>query len=168
MLKVFRFGKKEKQVVKPVEEVSVEEKQVYPELLVGNSKTAILFLQAGVNESCANYDPFGLCTVVDCLQCKNSVYRIAFDNDVCIETDDFDSRKSQSKEYLLEFEDCIDRDIFEYLVDQNSNYRITRVKDNVVLRYTREDFFNRFGHYPKTVNESKRNDANRSRLVLKK
>lgn len=36
------------------------------------------------------YDPFGLCTIIDCLQCENSAYKIVFDNEVCIETNDFD------------------------------------------------------------------------------
>lgn len=89
-LKIFNLRRKKKEVIEPV-----QEKKTYPKLLVGNPQTAILFLQRERKNSCGLYDPFGLCTIVDCLQCENSVYRIAFDNGVCLETIDFDDKEKK-------------------------------------------------------------------------
>ena len=161
-LKIFNLRRKKKEVIEPV-----HEKKTYPKLLVENPQTAILFLQRERKNSCGLYDPFGLCTIVDCLQCENSVYRIAFDNGVCLETIDFDDKENKSEKYLLEFKDEIKRDIFEYLIDDNSDYRITRLSDNVVLRDTKEDYVSQYGHYP-TVRKIKIDDTNRKRLVLEK
>ena len=59
------YERKKKEVIEPV-----QEKKTYPKLLVGNPQTAILFLQRERKNSCGLYDPFGLCTIVDCLQSK--------------------------------------------------------------------------------------------------
>lgn len=75
--------------------------------------------------------------------------------------------ENKSEKYLLEFKDEIKRDIFEYLIDDNSDYRITRLSDNVVLRDTKEDYVSKYGHYP-TVRKIKIDDTNRKRLVLEK
>ena len=53
------------------------------------------------------------------------------------------------------------------MIDDNSDYRITRLSDNVVLRDTKEDYVSKYGHYP-TVRKIKIDDTNRKRLVLEK
>lgn len=161
-LKMFNIKEKMKKILEPM-----SDKENNQPLLVGNPKTAILLLKVERKSSCSSYNPFGMCTILDCLQCENSVYKIVFDNDICLETSDFDEVENKIEKYYLEFQDEINRDIFEYLIDNNSNYRIIRVEDNMVLRTTREEFFAMYRHYPK-VSGLKGNNTNRTRLVLKK
>lgn len=163
MLKNFKIFHKHKKETLLLE----KDKNLYPELIVGNPKTATLEIKRMIKNNCAMYDPFGLCTINDCLQCENSSYKIVFDNGICLKTNEFDDVQKDAEKYFLEFQDKIDKDIFEYLVDGNSDYRITRVKDDVVLRCTKEDYLSTWGHYPK-VTTDKINEENRKRLVLKK
>lgn len=110
------------------------------------------------------YEPFGLYTINDCLQCENSSYKIVFDNGICLKAKEFDDVQKDEERYLLEFQDKIEKNIFEYLVDYNSDYRIARRKDDVALRCSKEDYFSEHGHYPK-VTTSKIKEENRKRLV---
>ena len=86
---------------------------------------------------CPTVDPIGLCTILDCMKCENCNYRIIMDNGEVIKdfSDDLESEK-----YLIEFfDDVKSRDILNYLYDNNSDYRITRECDGVVLRYSHSD-----------------------------
>lgn len=162
MLKNFKLFRKHKEGTLTLE----KDLNAYSELIVGNPKTATLEIKMGIKDNCSMHNPFGLCTIDDCLQCESSAYKIVFDNGICLETIDFDDVQQDGEKYFLEFQDKIDKDIFEYLVNGNSDYRITRLKDNVVLRRTKEDYFSKYGHNPK-VRTFNINEENRKRLVLK-
>lgn len=54
------------------------------------------------------------------------------------------------KDILLNFFDKVDtKDIIGYLDDDNSDYRITREKDGVILRYSKADLINSYNEINK-------------------
>ncbi len=143
-----------------------EQKQLRT-LLVGDVKMAVLEIKAGIGEKCALFDPFGLCIVIDCFQCENCAYRITFDNGKVVETQDFENYPLTSKkdEYLLEFLTPVGKDIYGYLTDDSSDYRITRVDDKVVLRQTKEEQLRAHVNVSKNSNNQV-DQTNRKRLFL--
>lgn len=103
----------------------------------------ILEIVTGVERPCSNIDPLGLDTVTDCLTCSNSDYKILQEDKVIK-----DYKKSSSKEkkenqerYIVEFFDGIPKtdNLMTYLENDNSNYRITRESDGIILRPSLED-----------------------------
>lgn len=134
---------------------------------IGVAQTAILEIKSQILNGCATYDPIGLCTINDCFQCENCAYRMTFDNGVIVETDDFDKFSIESERYLLEFLTPIGKDIYGYLTDDNSDYRITRLSDNVVLRLTQEEHLAEYGSVSEVM-PTKADQTNRQRLVLKR
>lgn len=86
---------------------------------------------------CPTIDPIGLCTILDCLKCENCNYKIVMATGEIVKnfSDDLEAER-----YLVEFFDDIkSEDILSYLDDVNSDYRITRESDGVVLRYSTSD-----------------------------
>ncbi len=140
--------------------------ELFKALEVGDVQTAILEVKTHIIYSCNQYDPFGFCTVSDCFQCKNCAYRIQFNNGIIVQTDDFASYPHISEEkYLLEFITPVGKDIYGYLTDSQSDYRITRMSDNIRLRLTKEDQLKGFG-MPIEKSHEKVNQTNRKRLLL--
>ena len=108
-----------------------------------NKNHAILDIVSNVERPCSDMDPFGLDTVTDCLTCSNSDYKIMLDGKVIKDFKNLSSNtEEENKErYVIEFFDDIPTpdNIIAYLEDNNSNYRITRDSDGIVLRPSLED-----------------------------
>lgn len=84
--------------------------------------------------NCYKYDPFGLCTVVDCLKCENCTFEI--------HSEDYSVEESKENEiYILEFFEGIpnEEEMISYLLSEESDYRIIRYSDNEIMRYSKED-----------------------------
>lgn len=108
-----------------------------------NKNHAILDIVSNVESPCSDMDSFGLDMVKDCLTCSNSDYKIMLDGKVI---KDFKKLSSNAEEenkerYVIEFFDDIPAsdNIVSYLEDNNSNYRITRDSDGIILRPFLED-----------------------------
>ena len=104
---------------------------------------AILDIVTEVERPCSDMDPFGLDTVTDCLACSNSDYKIMLDGKVIKEFKNLSSNTEEEKKerYIIEFFDSIPtpNSMITYLEDNNSNYRITRDSDGIILRPSLED-----------------------------
>ena len=104
---------------------------------------AILDIVTEVERPCSDMDPFGLDTVTDCITCSNSDYKIMLDGKVIKEFKKLSSNtEEENKErYVIEFFDDIPTpdSIIAYLEDNNSDYRITRDSDGIILRPSLED-----------------------------
>ena len=104
---------------------------------------AILDIVTEVERPCSDMDPFGLDTVTDCITCSNSDYKIMLDGKVIKEFKNLSSNtEEENKErHVIEFFDDIPApdNIIAYLEDNNSNYRITRDSDGIILRPSLED-----------------------------
>lgn len=106
-------------------------------------KNAILKIKRETKTSCASIDPIGLCTVLDCLACSNCDYKIIEKNGTILKDYQQDQEGSEKK-YVIEFFDDLDHtDIEKYLKSEESNYRITRDSDRVILHYSKEDVIKR-------------------------
>lgn len=104
---------------------------------------ATLDIIDNLSMDCAHLDPFGLDTVIDCLSCPNSDYKIVLHGKVMKDFNEsqIQSKKQSQTRYVIEFFDKIpsNDELVSYLEDDNSNYRITRDEDGVILRYSIED-----------------------------
>lgn len=97
---------------------------------------AVINLVIKDEQECPKKDPFGLCTVTDCLSCENCDYMIIMADDQTL--NDYVKNDPNDK-YLVQFFEPITCDVFEYLLDEYNDYRITRISDGVVLRYSNDD-----------------------------
>ncbi len=105
---------------------------------------ALLEYRTGIKDSCASYDPFGLCNIMDCLYCENCAYKITMENGEAIATTDIDlntldnsSRGFEDDDHEILFYDFVPKidDLFSYLFDDNSEFRVLRTSD-----YTYDDY----------------------------
>lgn len=118
-------------------------KIIFPELEVKDyiKDNATLKIKREIKDSCGIIDPLGMCTVIDCLSCKNSDYKIILHDGVILK--DFKDEKSSGEEekYIIEFFDKLDHttNILDYLTNEENDYRITRESDQVILYYSKED-----------------------------
>lgn len=108
-----------------------------------NKNHAILDIVSNVERPCGHMDPLGEDTVLDCLTCSNSDYKIMFRDKVIKDFKNASSNteKDNKERYVIEFFDNIPTpdNIMTYLEDNNSNYRITRDSDRIILRQSLED-----------------------------
>ena len=130
--KVDVSGKKDVKIIRPGREV-----EEYSE------NHAILDIVRETERSCSDIDPFGQDTVLDCITCSNSDYQIVLKGKKVKEFQDKNSKQNQETKtrYIIEFfEDIPDqKSLSDYLENENSNYRITRDSDGVILRPSLED-----------------------------
>lgn len=97
---------------------------------------------------CPTIDPLGECSVVDCLKCDNCNHTIVLATRNI--SDSFSNNCKNIERYIVEFFDKVDtKDIIGYLDDDNSDYRITREKDGVILRYSKADLINSYNEINK-------------------
>ena len=96
-------------------------------------------------DDCPIFDPFGMCTVTDCLTCDNCEYLVILASGEVLKN--FVKDDCEDK-YLIEFFDEITGDVVEYLLDNTNDYRITRISDGVILRYSNDDLIAR-GYEPR-------------------
>ena len=106
---------------------------------------AVIEARTCINEPCSNINPFGTCNITDCLYCPNAKYRITYETGEELATDDNIYQYPYIHKGCLDDEDFIilfyDRippidELYDYLFDDNSSYKIVRVSDNVVLNNT--------------------------------
>ena len=109
---------------------------------------ALLEHRVGINDHCASYDPFGLCNIMECLYCDNCYYKITMENGESISNTDVDlntlnnrTRGFEDDNHEILFYDYVPKidDLFSYLFDENSEFKVLRVSDNVVM----SDYVNR-------------------------
>lgn len=109
----------------------------------------LMIQKTQIKDGCWTYDPIGLCLVTECLRCENADYRIIDKDGKIIKDFKFYGLKGhdiRTSKYLIEFFDEVDyKDIEEYLNDENSDYRMTRIyssengKESIVMRPSKTD-----------------------------
>ena len=109
---------------------------------------AFLEYRTCIKVPCAQKDPFGLCNVMECLYCNNCYYKITLENgefitntNVDLNTLNDDGRGIKDYNHVILFYDYIPNidDLFWYLFDENSQFRIVRTKDSVITNdYVRQ------------------------------
>lgn len=110
---------------------------------------SLMIQKVQINDSCAAYDPLGLCLVTDCLKCENADYRITNSEGIIVRDFKYYGLKRQNirtEKYLIEFFDEVDyQNIESYLNNENSDYRMTRIyssengKENTIMRSSKSD-----------------------------
>ena len=103
---------------------------------------ALLEHRTGIKGCCAKYDPFGLCNIMECLYCDNCYYKITMENGESISNyDDIDlnalnnnSRGFEDENHEILFYDYVPKidDLFNYLFDEQSQFRVVRTSDYLV------------------------------------
>lgn len=124
---------------------------------------AVLKLKTMTLNPCGNYDPFGLCTIPECMSCENSSFIIEFDSpnesypNGIYKKGDYEKYENNEELFLIEFMEGIPvpEHIIEYLLKDESNYRITRVKDSVIMRRSNEGIDNQKGSSKKITRKRK-------------
>ncbi len=103
---------------------------------------ALLEYRTGVNELCSQIDSLGLCNIMDCLYCNNCYYKITLENGEAIANTDVDLKSLDNKrrgfedvDHEILFYDYVPDidDLFGYLFDDNSQFKIVRKNDNMVM-----------------------------------
>lgn len=98
--------------------------------------------RTGINDYCAHYDPFGLCRTMECLYCENCYYKITLENGEAISNTDKDLNSFDNKnrgfaddDHEILFYDYVPKidDLFAYLFDEDSQFRMVRKSDNIVM-----------------------------------
>ena len=109
---------------------------------------ALLEYRVGINNPCASYDPFGHCNIMECLYCDNCYYKITMENgesifsaDVDLKTLNNSTRGFEDDNHEILFYDYVPKidDLFSYLFDENSKFKVLRLSDNMVMN----DYVNR-------------------------
>ena len=125
---------------------------------------ALISLDINDKEECPKIDPFGLCTVKDCLCCDNCEYMIVMGDDEVLKriiNEDLENK------YLVEFFDAITSDMFQYLIDESNDYRITRISDGVVLRYSNAELIE-MGCEPRVKQNNLNNQVFENKSLVKR
>ena len=103
---------------------------------------ALLEYRTGIKDHCDSYDLFGLCSIKDCLCCENCYYKITLENgeaiansNIDLNTLDNNSRGFEDDNHEILFYDNVPNidDLFNYLFSDDSEYRIVRLSDNIVM-----------------------------------
>ena len=109
---------------------------------------ALLEYRVGINDHCGSYDPVGLCNIMECLYCDNCYYKITMENGESISNTDVDintlnnsTRGFEDYDHEILFYDYVPKtdDLFSYLFDENSEFKVLRLSDNMVMN----DYVNR-------------------------
>ena len=95
---------------------------------------ALLKLKTENLNDCSNCNNSELNDILECLYCINSSYEIILENGNGIKMNEID-KNSNYKEYDILFYDIIpnETELFSYLFDDESRYKIIRKIDNVEL-----------------------------------
>lgn len=109
----------------------------------GIAGKALLEYRTGIQDHCSAYDPFGECNIMECLYCNNCYYKITMENGESISNcGDFDlsslrsdSRGIEDYNHEILFYDYIPDidDLFSYLFDEKSKFKILRTSDNIIM-----------------------------------
>lgn len=125
-------GKKDIKIIRPGREV---------ESYIENH--AVLDVVTETERPCSDMDPFGLHTLLDCLNCSNCDYQIILKGKLVKEFEDKKRNQEQEKKtrYIIEFFERAPKQekLLDYLKNEDSNYRTTRDSDGIILRPSLED-----------------------------
>ncbi len=104
---------------------------------------ALLQYRTGVKDFCASF-----CNIMECLYCDNCYYKITMENgdaisntNVDLSTLDDSSRGFEDDNHEILFYDYVPKidDLFSYLFDENSKFKVLRLSDNMVTNdYTKK------------------------------
>ena len=123
---------------------------------------AFLEVRSCINDTCAAYDPFGLCNIMECLKCENAYFKITLqdgsiisNNEDAFENTNIEVGLKQDDHDILFYDYVPTKDeLLDYLDDKKSQYRVVRLFDNMVMNdYVGE--FNRDYKERKLVNFKK-------------
>lgn len=107
------------------------------------NKKGIIVIKNQINDYCTVNELSGLCSTIDCFKCKNADYRIfTINGNIIREFKEFDIREEKVNitKYLIEFFDGVDYDNIEnYLQNEYSDYRLTRLNDLAIIRRALND-----------------------------
>lgn len=114
-----------------------------------NKEQYLIIKKTQIKDHCATYDPLGLCPVTDCFTCENADFRILDSNGTIIRDFKFPHLKDKNirvSKYILEFFEEVNlENIEDYLNDEDSDYRMTRIyssengTENTVMRPSKAD-----------------------------
>jgi hypothetical protein len=112
------------------------------ENLTQSDKYAVLKLKRNINNSeCCHGTYFNFSKILECMKCDNCAFKLVDNSKIIMESPDFKSHEVVIDEYLIEFFDDVDyKNIIEYLDNENSNYRVRSIKDNVIIRLCNDDW----------------------------
>lgn len=104
---------------------------------------AIMVMTTGIEDDCSSYDPFGMDLFLECPMCSNCNYRIDFLDGTHFESNRPIRRmETEIERYCIElFDPVCGRDFafdegksfFSYLESEESNYRIVRMGDRIIM-----------------------------------
>lgn len=104
---------------------------------------ARLIHRTEIVDSCASYDPLGLCNILECLYCENCAYSIELESgNGIIKSDKKIEEYSKEhpsgmtdEEHEILFYDKVpsEEELFQYLFEEESKYKIIRKNDNVIM-----------------------------------
>ena len=95
---------------------------------------ALLRFRTGVLNDCLECDKLESCSIIDCLYCENSAYEIMLESGNGIKKGEMNIESDVYNHDML-FYDMVptEEDLFLYLFDEESRYKIIRKTDNVEI-----------------------------------
>ncbi len=102
----------------------------------------ILNLKSRVFDSCKNLDEVNFSTLLECLDCANSDFQLLDSNEEVLIDYIYQTNSPNTKitRFIITFYDRVNsKNIISYLRNPNSDYRLVREKDNVILHYPKEE-----------------------------
>lgn len=126
----------------------------------------VLKIKTEVKNNCVNYDYFGLCKIIDCIKCENAVYRFIYNDERHTGDNEYHKKGVSEEKYLIEFFDKVPTrvELESYFSNPNSDYKITRLSDGVVLKHNNKEV----KEMNKTYEEIRKNqEESYKRCVLK-
>jgi hypothetical protein len=108
--------------------------------ILTSENRATLKLKRRTNSDCCSKSMFNFDDVLNCIKCDNCTYKIVNNDGVIIKDVEFEKQESLLDEYLIEFFDQVNYDnLLEYLSNEESDFRVTRLKDSVIIRLCSDD-----------------------------
>lgn len=96
----------------------------------------LLKIKNDVNNRCDYYDPYELCSIMDCFKCNNSVVRVILQDGSQFGDREYSMRGENEEKYIIIIYDKISslNDLDSYLLDENSDYQLIRIDDGIIIR----------------------------------
>lgn len=105
---------------------------------------ALLEQRTYIKKHCSEYDPFGLCNIMECLSCENCYYKITLENGESISNTEVNLSKIAKRsawdsviddDHEILFYDYIPKitKLLAYLSDEESQFRVIRKSDNEMM-----------------------------------
>ena len=96
----------------------------------------VLKIKNDVNNKCNYYDPYGLCSIMDCFKCNNSVVKVILTDGSQFGDSEYSIKGENEERYLIIIYDKISSldDLNSYLLDNDSDYQLIRIDDGIIIR----------------------------------